>query len=61
LSKKRKRGHQDKQKDYIQKSPFTPSGKFKSCQSLDVLYSIKPRKPWFTMTQYPNFVRQCTF
>ncbi|KAL7903770.1 hypothetical protein GGI35DRAFT_472871 [Trichoderma velutinum] len=51
LRRKRKRGRPDKQPDYIQRSPFTHVGKFKSCQSLDVLYTIRPHKAWSTMTR----------
>ncbi|PON20063.1 hypothetical protein TGAM01_v211067 [Trichoderma gamsii] len=56
LPQKRKRGRPDKQEYCFQRSPFTPSGKFNSCESLDVLYSIRPRKKWSTMTRYRSFV-----
>ncbi|KAM4062370.1 bromo adjacent homology domain-containing protein [Hirsutella rhossiliensis] len=30
----------------VQVSPFEPIGKFKTCQSLDTLYTVKPYKRW---------------
>ncbi|KAM4067644.1 BAH domain-containing protein [Hirsutella rhossiliensis] len=37
-------------------SPFEPIGKFKTCQSLDTLYTVKPYKRWSGMTRYRSFV-----
>ncbi|XP_044714707.1 BAH domain-containing protein [Hirsutella rhossiliensis] len=56
-SKKRKRGVPNKSRLYlVQVSPFEPIGKFKTCQSLDTLYTVKPYKRWSGMTRYRSFV-----
>ena len=59
VSKKRKRSHTDKDRiDFVQKSPFNPNGKFKTCQTLDTSYSVKSYKRWSNMTRYNSFVRE---
>ena len=39
-------------------SPFAPRGKFKTHQTMDVSYSVEPRKRWLDMTRYNSFVRK---
>jgi hypothetical protein len=61
VSKKRKRKRKREERDtgkgvLVQLSPFKPSGKFKTCQTLDTSYSVKPSKQWTGMTRYNNFV-----
>ncbi|KAJ6445678.1 ebs-bah-phd domain-containing protein [Purpureocillium lavendulum] len=59
VAKKRKRdGPDDDRKpvDLKQESPFKPKGKFKTHQTMDVLYSVEPRKRWLDMTRYNSFV-----
>lgn len=59
-SKKRKRDVlEDDKKGLIQVSPFKPAGKFKTHSSLDVYYSVEPRKEWEGMTRYSSFVCEC--
>ena len=60
-SKKRKREGPDTGKGvFVQSSPFKPSGKFKTCQTLDTSYFVKPSKRWTNMTRYNSFVRKLT-
>ncbi|KAG6008876.1 hypothetical protein E4U21_003687 [Claviceps maximensis] len=40
----------------IQESPFAPRGKFKSNQSMDLIYTVEPQKQWLDMTRYNSFV-----
>ncbi|GJN72996.1 ebs-bah-phd domain-containing protein [Purpureocillium lilacinum] len=59
VAKKRKRdGTEDDRssKELIQVSPFAPRGKFKTHQTMDVSYSVEPRKRWLDMTRYNSFV-----
>ncbi|KAK3329736.1 hypothetical protein B0H66DRAFT_36038 [Apodospora peruviana] len=59
--KKRRRtesGEDDEttQKINLQNSPFSPSGKFKSHENMDVHYQVEPAKKWTDMTRYNSFV-----
>jgi hypothetical protein len=63
ISKKRKRdgdedgpGPNNVKKELVQISPFQPRGKFKSNQSMNLAYTIEPRKRWQDMTRYNSFV-----
>ena len=42
----------------IQMSPFSPSGKFKTYETMDVHYAVEPAKKWSEMTRYNSFVRK---
>ncbi|KAM4059486.1 ebs-bah-phd domain-containing protein [Hirsutella rhossiliensis] len=56
-SKKRKRdGPDDDKKELVQPSPFEPRGKFKTHQTMDLAYTVEPRKRWLDMTRYNSFV-----
>ena len=62
--KKRRRtdgGEEDDgaQRINMQLSPFTPSGKFKTFETLDIHYQVDPAKRWTDMTRYNSFV--CKF
>lgn len=39
-----------------QLSPFAPSGKFKSHETMDYHYAVEPAKRWSEMTRYNSFV-----
>lgn len=56
--KKRRRQSEPEEEDVakIQNSPFTPSGKFKNDESLDLHYVVEPRDKWMGMTRYNSFV-----
>lgn len=57
--KRRKRdAPDDDRKELVQPSPFEPRGKFKTHQTMDLAYSIEPRKHWLDMTRYNSFVRE---
>ena len=61
--KKRRRtdGGEDEdtsQRINLQLSPFSPSGKFKTNQSMDLHYQVDPPKKWTDMTRYNSFVRK---
>jgi hypothetical protein len=57
--KKRKRdGQDDDKKVQTQISPFSPTGSFKTHDSLDVYYTVEPAKRWQDMTRYNSFVRK---
>jgi len=43
-----------------QLSPFSPSGKFKTFETMDVHYMVEPAKRWSDMTRYNSFVRTFT-
>jgi len=49
----------DAPKINLQMSPFTPSGKFKTYETMDVYYQVDPAKKWTDMTRYNSFV--CKF
>ncbi|KAG5955483.1 hypothetical protein E4U58_007061 [Claviceps cyperi] len=62
-SKKRERdGHEhgtaakSSKKELVQVSPFEPKGKFKSSQSMNLVYTVEPQKQWLEMTRYNSFV-----
>ncbi|KAG6042693.1 hypothetical protein E4U17_001270 [Claviceps sp. LM77 group G4] len=62
-SKKRERdGHEhgtaakSSKKELVQVSPFEPRGKFKSSQSMNLVYTVEPQKQWLEMTRYNSFV-----
>ncbi|KAK3341102.1 hypothetical protein B0T25DRAFT_330612 [Lasiosphaeria hispida] len=59
--KKRRRtdGGEDDEADRrvnLQMSPFAPSGKFKSHETMDIHYQVDPAKKWTDMTRYNSFV-----
>ncbi|KAK3941494.1 hypothetical protein QBC46DRAFT_99875 [Diplogelasinospora grovesii] len=59
--KKRRRtegggGDDDDTKFHVQLSPFAPSGKFKSHETMDLHYQVDPSKKWTEMTRYNSFV-----
>ncbi|KAG6036180.1 hypothetical protein E4U19_003563 [Claviceps sp. Clav32 group G5] len=63
ISKKRERdGHEhgtvakSSKKELVQVSPFEPRGKFKSSQSMNLVYTVEPQKQWLEMTRYNSFV-----
>lgn len=37
-------------------SPFAPTGKFKTHETMDVHYQVEPTKRWQEMTRYNSFV-----
>ncbi|TLD10340.1 hypothetical protein PgNI_06310 [Pyricularia grisea] len=43
-------------KRLTQLSPFAPTGKFKTHETMDVPYAIEPAKKWMDMTRYNSFV-----
>ncbi|KAG6067671.1 hypothetical protein E4U32_003263 [Claviceps aff. humidiphila group G2b] len=62
-SKKRERdGHEhgtaakSSKKELVQVSPFEPKGRFKSSQSMNLVYTVEPQKQWLDMTRYNSFV-----
>ncbi|KAL7940246.1 hypothetical protein V8C42DRAFT_258953 [Trichoderma barbatum] len=61
-TKKRKRGNStgSPKSPYLQRSPFEPCGKFRTCQTLDIGYSVTPSKEWSHMTHCKEFIRKCT-
>ncbi|KAK3310659.1 uncharacterized protein B0T15DRAFT_387593 [Chaetomium strumarium] len=59
--KKRRRTESGEEEDVTQKvpvqlSPFTPSGKFKTHETMDLYYQVEPSKKWTDMTRYNSFV-----
>jgi hypothetical protein len=46
------------QKTLLQMSPFAPSGKFKTHETMDLHYRVDPAKSWTDMTRYNSFVRK---
>ncbi|KAK4105381.1 hypothetical protein N658DRAFT_416262 [Parathielavia hyrcaniae] len=48
------------QKINLQMSPFAPSGKFKTHETMDLYYQVDPAKRWTDMTRYNSFVRKST-
>jgi hypothetical protein len=64
--KKKKRRRTDNGEDddantkvNLQMSPFAPSGKFKTHETMDLHYQVEPAKKWTDMTRYNSFVRKC--
>ncbi|KAM5356195.1 hypothetical protein ACJ41O_002841 [Fusarium nematophilum] len=56
-TKKRKRDGQDDDKRVsIQISPFSPTGTFKTHDTMDLYYTVEPTKRWQDMTRYNSFV-----
>ncbi|RDA93146.1 hypothetical protein CP533_4095, partial [Ophiocordyceps camponoti-saundersi (nom. inval.)] len=55
-TKKRKRDGADDEKEQVQASPFEPRGQFKTHSSMDLAYTVEPRKEWLEMTRYNSFV-----
>lgn len=60
-NKKRKRGEgqDDDKRVQIQISPFSPTGRFKTHDTMDLYYTVEPSKRWQDMTRYNSFVRKC--
>lgn len=63
IPKKRKRDDEEDgasvsngKRELVQMSPFQPRGKFKSNQSMNLAYTVEPRKQWLEMTRYNSFV-----
>jgi hypothetical protein len=61
--KKKKRRRTDNGEDddantkvNLQMSPFSPSGKFKTHETMDLHYQVEPAKKWTDMTRYNSFV-----
>lgn len=58
-NKKRKRdGQDDDKRVQIQISPFSPTGSFKTHDTMDLYYTVEPGKRWQDMTRYNSFVRK---
>ncbi|KAG8359109.1 hypothetical protein FVEN_g3488 [Fusarium venenatum] len=56
-NKKRKRdGQDDDKRVQIQISPFSPTGTFKTHDTMDLYYTVEPGKRWQDMTRYNSFV-----
>ncbi|KAI6754220.1 hypothetical protein HG530_012734 [Fusarium avenaceum] len=56
-NKKRKRdGQDDDKRVQIQISPFSPTGSFKTHDTMDLYYTVEPGKRWQDMTRYNSFV-----
>ncbi|RDA82488.1 hypothetical protein CP532_2312 [Ophiocordyceps camponoti-leonardi (nom. inval.)] len=55
-TKRRKRDGADEDKEQVQTSPFEPRGQFKTHSSMDLAYTVEPRKDWLEMTRYNSFV-----
>lgn len=63
LKKKKRRKDDDPDeanpKIPIQLTPFAPTGKFKTHETMDIAYSVEPQsasKRWSDMTRYNSFV-----
>lgn len=58
-NKKRRKtaGGDDEPKILLQGSPFSPSGAFKTHETMDVHYKVEPSRRWTDMTRYNSFVR----
>ncbi|KAM6513422.1 hypothetical protein FALCPG4_015845 [Fusarium falciforme] len=57
--KKRKReGQDDDGGVQIQMSPFSPTGTFKTHETMDLYYTVEPGKKWQDMKRYNSFVRK---
>lgn len=58
--KKRKRDAEEpddaSSKIPVQISPFAPTGKFKTHETMDIHYQVEPTKRWQEMTRYNSFV-----
>lgn len=58
--KKRRRDAEDTEdgtpKIPVQMSPFAPTGKFKTHETMDVHFQVEPTKRWQEMTRYNSFV-----
>ncbi|KAK2610979.1 hypothetical protein N8I77_004363 [Diaporthe amygdali] len=58
--KRRRRNEEDGDDSHskipVQMSPFAPSGKFKSFETMDIHYVVEPSKRWSEMTRYNSFV-----
>ncbi|KAL2020739.1 hypothetical protein VTK56DRAFT_8039 [Thermocarpiscus australiensis] len=59
--KKRQRTENGEEEDpgqrvTLQMSPFAPSGKFKTYETMDLYYQVDPPKKWTDMTRYNSFV-----
>ncbi|GKU13834.1 unnamed protein product, partial [Fusarium langsethiae] len=56
-NKKRKRdGQDDDKRVQLQISPFSPTGSFKTHDTMDLYYTVEPGKQWHDMTRYNSFV-----
>ncbi|KAH7133559.1 hypothetical protein EDB81DRAFT_105443 [Dactylonectria macrodidyma] len=56
-NKKRKRdGQEEEKRVQIQCSPFSPTGAFKTHDTMDLYYTVEPGKRWLDMTRYNSFV-----
>lgn len=67
LKKKKRRKDEDPDdanaKSTVQLSPFAPTGKFKTYETMDIAFAVEPssaNKRWSDMTRYNSFVRTCT-
>lgn len=49
-------GEDGPSKNPVQMSPFAPSGKFRTHETMDVHYMVEPLKRWSEMTRYNSFV-----
>ena len=62
--KKKKRRRTEAEEDEsasklsLQLSPFAPSGKFRTHDTMDLYYQVNPQKKWTDMTRYNSFVRK---
>lgn len=59
---KKKRRRKDEEEDPnpkipVQMSPFAPTGKFKTHETMDIHFMVDPFKRWSEMTRYNSFVR----
>jgi hypothetical protein len=56
-TKRQKRDETDEDKKIqIQMSPFSPTGKFKTHETMDLHYTVEPSAQWLEMTRYNSFV-----
>ena len=57
-NKKRRKTAGGDEEPKLQASPFSPSGTFKTYDTMDVYYRVEPSSKWTEMTRYNSFV--CT-
>jgi hypothetical protein len=46
----------EEEKIQFQMSPFSPTGKFKTHETMDLHYTVEPSAQWLEMTRYNSFV-----
>lgn len=56
--KRRRQSPDGEEKPLQQLSPFTPTGRFKTHENMDLYYKVEPYKAWMEMTRYNSFVRK---